>query len=67
MARQVADSLSFTTPLIRLQDPALTKAILVTLAETTPVLEAEGLQEDLKRAGIRPWALSIAGSTRPSC
>lgn len=44
------------TPMMRLQDPAQTKVILVTLAETTPVLEAEELQRDLERAGIHPWA-----------
>ncbi|MCI4659409.1 arsenical pump-driving ATPase [Cryobacterium zhongshanensis] len=62
MARQIGDSLPFTTPLMRLQDPALTKVILVTLAETTPVLEAEGLQDDLERAGIRPWAWVVNAS-----
>jgi arsenite-transporting ATPase len=36
--------------------------ILVTLAETTPVLEARGLQEDLERAGIHPWAWIINNS-----
>jgi arsenite-transporting ATPase len=62
MARQIGDSLPFTTPLMRLQDPALTKVILVTLAETTPVLEAEGLRDDLERAGIHPWAWVVNGS-----
>ena len=28
----------------------------MTLPETTPVLEAAGLQDDLRRAGIQPWA-----------
>lgn len=40
----------------RLRDPAFTKTIVVTLAEATPVHEAERLQEDLKRAGIKPFA-----------
>jgi arsenite-transporting ATPase len=62
MARQIGDSLPFTTPLMRLQDPALTKVVLVTLAETTPVLEAEGLQDDLERAGIHPWAWVVNAS-----
>ncbi|MDH6236693.1 arsenical pump-driving ATPase [Cryobacterium sp. CG_9.6] len=62
MARQIGDSLNFTTPLMRLQDPALTKVVLVTLAETTPVLEAEGLADDLKRAGIYPWGWVVNGS-----
>jgi arsenite-transporting ATPase len=30
--------------------------LLVTLAETTPVLEAVDLRDDLRRAGIEPWA-----------
>ena len=44
-----------TTPLMRLQDPAYTKMLLVTLPETTPVLEAKDLQADLQRAGITPY------------
>jgi arsenite-transporting ATPase len=45
-----------TTPLMRLQDPTSTKMLLVTLPETTPVLEARQLQDDLERAGITPYA-----------
>ena len=45
-----------TTPLMRLQDPDYTKLLIVTLAETTPVLEAAELQADLRRAGIEPYA-----------
>lgn len=44
------------TPLMRLQDPAPTKVILVTLPETTPVSEASALQGDLRRAEIEPYA-----------
>ena len=44
------------TPLVRLRDPAYTRVLIVTLAETTPVLEAERLQEDLRRAGVEPYA-----------
>ena len=62
VARHMGDSMNFTTPLMRLQDPAQTKVILVTLAETTPVLEALDLQEDLERAGIHPWAWVINNS-----
>jgi arsenite/tail-anchored protein-transporting ATPase len=40
----------------RLRDPALTKVLLVTLPEATPVHEAAELQEDLRRAGIEPFA-----------
>ncbi len=60
-----------TTPLMRLQDPAYTKVLVVALPETTPVSEAERLQSDLRRAGIEPWAwvlnrsLEAAGPTDP--
>ena len=47
---------------MRLQDSALTKVLLVTLAETTPVLEAEELQQDLQRAGIQPWGWVVNNS-----
>ncbi len=38
----------------RLRDPAYARVIIVTLAESTPVHEAERLQVDLRRAGIEP-------------
>jgi arsenite-transporting ATPase len=44
------------TPLMRLQDPAYTKIILVTLPEVTPVSQAAALQDDLRRARIEPYA-----------
>ena len=44
------------TPLMRLQDAAYTKIILVTLPEATPVSQAAALQDDLRRAGIEPYA-----------
>ena len=70
IARQMSDShLRFSTPMMQLQDPQQTKVLLVTLAETTPVLEAAGLQNDLRRAGIEPWAWVINNSlaaARPS-
>jgi arsenite/tail-anchored protein-transporting ATPase len=47
------------TPLMRLQDPTHTRVILVTLPETTPVSEAASLQDDLRRAGIEPYAWVI--------
>ncbi len=50
------------TPMMQLQDPEKTKVIIVTLAETTPVLEAANLQQDLRRAGIEPWAWVINSS-----
>ena len=52
----------FTTPLMHLQDSKQTKVMIVTLAETTPVLEAANLQTDLRRAGIEPWAWIINNS-----
>jgi len=63
ISRQMgATGLHYTTPLMRLQDPQQTKVLLVTLAETTPVLEAANLQDDLRRAGIEPWAWVINNS-----
>ncbi|MDI9938847.1 arsenical pump-driving ATPase [Rhodococcus sp. IEGM 1351] len=62
IARQMGDNANFTTPLMRLQNPEETKVLLVTLAETTPRLEAEGLQTDLQRAGIQPWAWVVNNS-----
>jgi arsenite-transporting ATPase len=62
IARQMGDSMPFRTPLMHLQDPAETKIILVTLAEPTPVTEAQGLKADLERAGIHPWAWVINSS-----
>lgn len=50
------------TPMMQLQNPKQTKVLLVTLAETTPVLEAANLQTDLRRAGIEPWAWVINNS-----
>lgn len=48
-----------TTPLMRLQDPAYTCVILVTLPEVTPVSEAAALQQDLRRAQVEPFAWVI--------
>ncbi|MEC5185728.1 arsenite-transporting ATPase [Cryobacterium sp. MP_3.1] len=62
VARQMGTTMHFVTPMMKLQDPAQTKVLLVTLAETTPVLEAAGLQEDLRRAGIEPWAWIVNNS-----
>ena len=44
------------TPLMRLQDAAYTRVILVTLPEVTPVSQAAALQDDLRRARIEPYA-----------
>ena len=62
VSRQMSSSIHYLTPMMRLQDPKQTKILLVTLAETTPVLEAANLQADLCRAGIEPWAWIINNS-----
>lgn len=59
------------TPLMRLQEAAHTKIILVTLPEVTPVSQAAALQEDLRRASVEPyaWVLNksvlVAGTRDP--
>lgn len=40
----------------RLRDPDFTRLLILTLPEATPVQEAERLQDDLRRAGITPFA-----------
>lgn len=51
---------SVKTLLPRLRNPKETSVVIVTLAEATPVLEANRLQEDLKRAEITPkwWVIN---------
>lgn len=49
----------------RLRDPAFSKVLIVTLPEATPVHEAAQLQEDLERAGIKPFAWVINQSLSP--
>ncbi len=58
MLHQMGDT-PITSSMTRLQDSDYTKMIVVTLPETTPVLEAEQLQRDLERASITPWAWVI--------
>ena len=53
----VPDSVRNLLP--RLRDPEFTRVLIVTLAEATPVHEAASLQEDLRRAGIQPYAWVI--------
>lgn len=59
------------TPLMRLQDPAYTRIILVTVPEPTPVSQAAALQADLRRAHVEPYAwvvnksLGAAGTNDP--
>lgn len=58
------------TPLMRIQDPDLTKILIVTLPDATPVQEAKDLDADLRRAGITPWGWvvnqSLAAATTHS-
>jgi arsenite-transporting ATPase len=54
------------TPLMRLQDPDYTRILLVTLPEVTPVSEAAGLQDDLRRARIEPFAWVVNRSLAAS-
>jgi arsenite/tail-anchored protein-transporting ATPase len=59
------------TPLMRLQDASMTRVVIVTLPEVTPVSQAAALQDDLRRARVEPWAwvinksLAAAGTTDP--
>jgi arsenite-transporting ATPase len=59
--RDVARNLSYIPDCVsrllpQLRDPEFTRILLVTLPEATPVHEAARLQEDLSRAGIKPYA-----------
>jgi arsenite/tail-anchored protein-transporting ATPase len=71
MLRELSPTAHMKTPLMRLQDPDYTRIVLVTLPETTPVSEAAGLQEDLRRARIEPFAwvvnrsLAFSGTREP--
>ena len=49
----------------RLRDPDYTRILLCTLAEATPVHEAGQLQDDLRRAGIEPYAWVVNQSLAP--
>ena len=66
-----ASATHITTPLMRLQDASLTRVIIVTLPEVTPVSQAAALQDDLRRAKIEPYAwvinksLAASGTTDP--
>jgi arsenite-transporting ATPase len=57
--QSASKGLHIVTPLMRLQDSSMTRVILVTLPEVTPVSQAAALQEDLRRAKIEPWAWVI--------
>ena len=51
IVRNAVQGVRYVTPLMLLQDQDATKVLLITLAETTLVLEAAELQADLERAG----------------
>ena len=53
----IPDSVKRLLP--QLRDPDFTRILIVTLPEATPVHEAERLQNDLRRAGIKPFAWVI--------
>ncbi len=48
--------------LARLRDPQFARIVIVTLAESTPVHEAQRLQADLRRAGIEPYGWLVNGA-----
>jgi arsenite/tail-anchored protein-transporting ATPase len=48
--------------LARLRDPEFARILVVTLAESTPVDEADRLQSDLQRAGIQPFGWVVNAS-----
>jgi arsenite-transporting ATPase len=62
LTKQASAGAKIRTPLMLLQDPDYTRILIVTLPETTPVLEASALQDDLRRAQIEPFAWVINGS-----
>jgi arsenite/tail-anchored protein-transporting ATPase len=66
MTREFEGGARMVTPLMRLQDSAYTRIVLVALPETTPVSEAASLQEDLRRARIEPFAWVINRSLAAS-
>lgn len=59
MRNASVDESHIRTPYMALQDANLSKILLVSLPETTPMREAASLQEDLNRAGIKPYAWII--------
>ena len=63
VARTNADVPAEVTELVtRLRDPEFARMLVVTLAESTPVHEAQRLQADLRRAGIEPFGSVINAS-----
>ena len=66
VARQTTEMPDFVVNLLpRLRDAKLTRILIVTLPEATPVHEAAQLQRDLQRAQIEPYAWVINQSLAP--
>ena len=66
VTRQTSQMPKYVEQLLpRLRDPKFTRVLIVTLPEATPVQEADQLQEDLRRAGIEPFAWVINHSLVP--
>jgi len=57
---EVADEVRTLLP--RLRDPEQVRIAIVTLPESTPILEATRLVEDLQRAGIEPYGWLVNAS-----
>lgn len=57
---EVADEVRALLP--RLRDPEQVRIAIVTLPESTPILEASRLAEDLQRAGIEPYGWVVNAS-----
>lgn len=62
-ASEMPESVSQLLP--RLRDPRFTRVLIVTLPEATPVHEAAGLQRDLRRAEIEPYAWVVNQALSP--
>ncbi|WP_029247162.1 arsenical pump-driving ATPase [Schlesneria paludicola] len=66
VARQASEMPEFVVQLLpRLRNSNLTRILIVTLPEATPVHEAGQLQQDLRRAEIEPYAWVINQSLAP--
>lgn len=71
IVRGMGSGAGIVTPLMRLQDPELTRILIVALPDATPVQEAADLDADLQRAGITPWgwiinqSLARTGTSHP--
>ena len=66
IVRGLGDDARVVTPLMRLQDPDLTRVLIVTLPDATPVQEAADLDADLRRAGITPWGWVVNQALTPT-